>query len=194
MYRDDFMFDFKSFSIYAMLGFITIISIILSGDQNFREYVSKGLLPSFTNSTYTEFGNYVKLLNSSHCLEKVKNAGADIDILISSNYYRIEYKLPNMTNIIEVDNLKLKNIIKTFNLSCEKIENENGWIVRAKNKYGSIEFGFINGAYYENVDGMVNKLNWWNLGKVCEGMFKIQERVISEIINISSCFNRERIL
>lgn len=188
------MIDLKSFSIYATLGFITLISIILSGEQNFREYVTGRFVPSFTNSTYTEFGNYAKQLNSSHCIEKVKNAGADISILVSSNYYKIEYRLPNITNILEVDNLKLKNVIKTFNLSCEKIEDENGWIIRAKNKYGSSEFGFINGSYYENVDGMINRLNWWNLGNVCKEMFERQEETMRRIINISSCFNRERII
>lgn len=187
------MIDFKSFIFYFVLSLLTFSGIWLSGSYNFMEYISGGLIPSFTNNTYTEFGNFIKVLNSTHCIEKIKNAGGEIEISISSNYYRIDQRLPNMTSIVEVENMKLKNLIKTLNISCEKIEDEGGWLIKVRNKYGILEFGFINGSYYENIEGMVSKLNWKNAGSICQNLFNAQAKIIQEIINVSSCFNRDRI-
>lgn len=187
------MIDLKDFLVYFVLSLLTFSGIYLSADENFKGYFTYNLLPSFTNSTRTEIGTYYKTLNSTHCIERMKNAGGEIEVIVSPRYLKIYISQLNETTLIEVENLKTKISIKQINVSCEKIEDENGWIVMAKNRYGTLRFGIVNASYYEDVDGMIDKLDWWTIGNQCKRILENKFYSLGNIINVSSCFSRQRI-
>ncbi|MEM1687116.1 MAG: hypothetical protein QXR31_03445, partial [Zestosphaera sp.] len=85
----------KDVLVYVILSSLALSGIYFSADKNISNYFSHGLLFNFTNHTRTEPAAYYKILNSTHCIEKISNAGTEIEIISSVNYFKILYNSPN---------------------------------------------------------------------------------------------------
>ncbi|MEM5881874.1 MAG: hypothetical protein QXS69_00185 [Candidatus Aenigmatarchaeota archaeon] len=186
------MLSLKDIIFYLIFGGLTFSSIYFSARDNFGNFLNSQLLPTFTKSSYTEPGNYFKILNSTHCVEKILNPGSEIELIVSSNYVKILYKLPNITYLFETKESTTRSYIETSEVSCEKIDSLDNSIFRVRSKNGFYEYSIINGSVSENANGIVQRLNSdsWK----CRNLMNqtTLSNIIDNILSTSSCFNSNR--
>lgn len=182
------MISLKDLLVYVILSSLTLSGIYFSADKNISNYFSQGLLFNFTNYTKTEPATYYKILNSTHCIEKINNAGTEIEIIFSVNYFKILYNLPNITYIFELNDKFSRNYIQVSERACEKIESPEGSILRVKSKNGMYEWSIINGSINENLNGIYKELisDAWK----CRDLLNQTKYLtfVNDILNVSSCF------